>query len=111
MASLEIFNSDQGSQFSEAFTSTSLRRTDAISMDGKGSWRDNVFVEGGSEIGEVRGGLPQGLRHRRSARFAEPVPRLFQSSTPYLSLDRKTPDEAYFTPRPSRPPHEISAAS
>ena len=34
-------------------------------------------------IGEVRGGLPQGLRHRRrSARFAEPVSRLFQSSTP-----------------------------
>jgi putative transposase len=71
----EIFNSDQGSQFtSEAFTSILRKNGIAISMDGKGPWRDN---------GEVRGGLPQGLRHRRrSARFAEPVPRLFQSSTP-----------------------------
>ena len=46
MASLEIFNSDQGSQFtSEAFTSILEKNGIAISMDGKGSWRDNVFVE------------------------------------------------------------------
>ena len=42
----EIFNTDQGSQFtSEAFTGALIRNTIAISMDGKGSWRDNVFVE------------------------------------------------------------------
>ena len=42
----EIFNSDQGSQFtSEAFTSILEKNGIAISMDGKGSWRDNVFVE------------------------------------------------------------------
>ena len=42
----EIFNSDQGSQFtSEAFTGVLLANGIAISMDGKGSWRDNVFVE------------------------------------------------------------------
>jgi putative transposase len=41
-----IFNSDQGSQFtSEAFTGVLLRNDVAISMDGKGAWRDNVFVE------------------------------------------------------------------
>jgi putative transposase len=42
----EIFNSDQGSQYtSEAFT-TILKDNDIrISMDGKGAWRDNVFVE------------------------------------------------------------------
>ena len=42
----EIFNTDQGSQFTcEAFTDV-LRRNDIkISMDGKGAWRDNVFVE------------------------------------------------------------------
>ena len=42
----EIFNTDQGSQFtSEAFTER-LRKNDIqISMDGKGCWRDNVFVE------------------------------------------------------------------
>src|SRR3546814_5368797 len=42
----EIFNTDQGSQFtSHAFTSVLLREKIAISMDGRGAWRDNVFVE------------------------------------------------------------------
>jgi putative transposase len=42
----EIFNTDQGSQFtSEAFTSVLIANKIAISMDGKGAWRDNVFVE------------------------------------------------------------------
>ncbi len=42
----EIFNTDQGSQFtSEAFTGALLGKGISISMDGKGSWRDNVFVE------------------------------------------------------------------
>ena len=42
----QIFNSDQGSQFtSDAFTDILITRDIAISMDGKGSWRDNVFVE------------------------------------------------------------------
>jgi putative transposase len=42
----EIFNTDQGSQFTSAeFTGMLLKSGIAISMDGKGSWRDNVFVE------------------------------------------------------------------
>jgi len=42
----EIFNTDQGSQFtSMAFTSVLLREKIAISMDGRGAWRDNVVVE------------------------------------------------------------------
>ena len=42
----EIFNTDQGSQFtSHDFTSVLLKAGIAISMDGKGSWRDNVFVD------------------------------------------------------------------
>ena len=42
----EIFNTDQGSQFtSEAFSGTLLEHGIRISMDGKGAWRDNVFVE------------------------------------------------------------------
>ncbi len=42
----EIFNTDQGSQFtSAAFTGLLLENEIAISMDGKGAWRDNVFVE------------------------------------------------------------------
>jgi putative transposase len=42
----EIFNTDQGSQFiSAAFTSALADRGITINMDGKGAWRDNVFVE------------------------------------------------------------------
>lgn len=42
----EIFNTDQGSQFtSEAFTGLLKDNGIAISMDGRGSWKDNVFVE------------------------------------------------------------------
>ena len=42
----DIFNTDQGSQFtSAAFTGLLLENGIAISMDGRGSWRDNVFVE------------------------------------------------------------------
>jgi putative transposase len=42
----EIFNSDQGSQFTSGdFTALLLEHKIAISMDGRGAWRDNVFVE------------------------------------------------------------------
>lgn len=42
----EIFNTDQGSQFTaEAFIHTLLSNNIAISMDGKGRWMDNVFIE------------------------------------------------------------------
>ena len=42
----DIFNTDQGSQFtSEAFTGLLANSEVAMSMDGKGAWRDNVFVE------------------------------------------------------------------
>ena len=45
-AAPEIFNSDQGAQFtSEAFTDVLNDHGIAISMDGKGRWLDNVFVE------------------------------------------------------------------
>ena len=42
----DIFNTDQGSQFTgQAFTGVLANNEIAISMDGKGAWRDNVFVE------------------------------------------------------------------
>ena len=42
----DVFNMDQGSQFTgQEFTGVLLRAGVAISMDGKGAWRDNVFVE------------------------------------------------------------------
>ena len=42
----EIFNTDQGSQFtSSTFSGLLLEHGIRISMDGKGCWRDNVFIE------------------------------------------------------------------
>jgi putative transposase len=94
----EIFNTDQGSQFtSAAFTGVLLDNAIAISMDGKGSWRDNVFVE----------------RLWRSVKYEEVYLRAYDSvaeartsigryldfynrKRPHSSLDARTPDRAYF---------------
>jgi putative transposase len=98
----EIFNTDQGSQFtSHDFTSVLLKNKIAISMDGKGAWRDNVFVE----------------RLWRSIKYEEVYLKAYDSVSeartsigsyltfyngqrPHSSLDRKTPDQAYFNPLP-----------
>ncbi len=95
----EIFNTDQGSQFTSlAFTSVLIRNNIAISMDGKGSWRDNAFVE----------------RLWRTVKYEEVYLRAYQTVSeartsigryfdfyngkrPHSSLDRQTPDQAYFT--------------
>ena len=96
----EIFNSDQGSQFtSEAFAGVLLDRKIAISMDGKGAWRDNVFVErlwrsvkyeevylkAYDTVAQARSSLGQYLD-------------FYNRRRPHSSLDRRTPDEAYFQP-------------
>jgi len=98
----DIFNTDQGSQFTSAeFTGVLIKNGIAISMDGKGSWRDNVFVE----------------RLWRSVKYEEVYLRaydtvsearasisrylgFYNSRRPHSSLDRQTPDQAYFTSLP-----------
>jgi putative transposase len=100
----EIFNTDQGSQFTgAAFTSVLTNNGIAISMDGKGAWRDNVFVE----------------RLWRSVKYEEVYLKAYDSVSeartsigryldfynrrrPHSSLDGITPDQAYFTPLPFR---------
>jgi putative transposase len=100
----EIFNTDQGSQFTgEAFTGVLVKNGIAISMDGKGAWRDNVFVE----------------RLWRSVKYEEVYLRAYDTASearasigryldfynrrrPHSSLDGSTPDHAYFTPLPLR---------
>jgi putative transposase len=95
-----IFNTDQGSQFTgAAFTGVLIKNEVAISMDGKGAWRDNVFIE----------------RFWRSVKYEEvylkayddvPDARaslgryldFYNTRRPHSSLDRRTPDQAYFTP-------------
>lgn len=98
----EIFNTDQGSQFtSEAFTSLLKCHGIRISMDGKGSWRDNVFVErlwksvkyeevylkAYDSVSQAKAGI--------AAYF-----RFYNTRRPHSSLDRMTPDQAYFNSLP-----------
>jgi putative transposase len=97
-----IFNSDQSSQFtSQAFTSVLLGNGVAISMDGKGAWRDNVFVERlwkSVKYEEVYLRAYDTVSEARAAlgRYLDFYNRL----RPHSSLDRKTPDEAYFSASP-----------
>ena len=100
----DIVNTDQGSQFTgAAFTGKLADNGIAISMDGKGAWRDNVFVE----------------RLWRSVKYEEVYLRAYDSVSeartaigryldfynrrrPHSSLDGTTPDQAYFTALPLR---------
>jgi putative transposase len=98
----EIFNTDQGSQFtSEAFTGVLAKNQIAISMDGKGSWRDNVFVERlwkSVKYEEVylRAYDSVGEARARLGRYLD----FYNQRRPHSSLDRRTPDEAYFNSSP-----------
>jgi putative transposase len=94
----EIVNSDQGVQFTDHRFVTLLKDHDiAISMDGKGAWRDNVFIE----------------RFWRSLKHEEVYLRAYESASeakhfisryisfynqqrPHSALDGRTPDAAYF---------------
>ena len=97
-----IFNTDQGSQFtSAAFTGLLADNAIRISMDGKGAWRDNVFVE----------------RLWRSVKYEEVYLKAYESvaeapasigryldfynrKRPHSSLGARTPDQAYFDRQP-----------
>jgi len=94
----EIFNTDQGSQFtSEDFTGVLKQHDIRISMDGKGRWVDNVFVErlwrsvkyeevylrAYDSIGDARASLGR--------YFA-----FYNAKRRHQSLDRQTPDSVYY---------------
>ena len=108
----QIFNTDQGSQFtSEAFTGVLIANKIAISMDGKGAWRDNVFVERiwkSVKYEEVYLHAYDTVGAARSSlgRYLD----FYNRRRPHSSLDRRTPDEAYFDPTPSWRWHKFSAA-
>jgi putative transposase len=100
----QIFNTDQGSQFTgAAFTGILANNGIAISMDGKGAWRDNVFVErlwrsvkyeevylkAYASVGEARTSI---------GRYLD----FYNGRRPHSSLDGRTPDQAYFNPLPIR---------
>ena len=98
----EIFNTDQGSQFtSEAFTGLLKQHEIAISMDGKGAWRDNVFIERlwkSVKYEEVYLRAYDTVSHARQS-----LGRYFQfynTRRPHTALDRQTPDKVYFQLQP-----------
>ena len=100
----EVFNTDQGSQFTgTAFTGVLVKNDIAISMDGKGAWRDNVFVERlwrSVKYEEVYLRAYDGVSEARSSigRYLD----FYNGRRPHSSLDGATPDQAYFTPLPFR---------
>jgi putative transposase len=98
----EIFNTDQGSQFTSLeFLNVLRRRQIEISMDGKGCWRDNVFVErlwrsvkyeevylhGYETMSDVRAGLTRYFQ-------------FFNERRPHRGLRARTPDSVYFETLP-----------
>jgi putative transposase len=99
----EIFNTDQGSQFtSEAFTGRLKEEGIAISMDGKGRWRDNVFVERiwkSIKYEEVYLHAYASVSEARSSigRYLE----FYNSIRPHSSLKALTPDQVYFNRLPA----------
>lgn len=99
----EIFNTDQGSQFT-SFEFTQLLKDNgiAISMDGKGCWRDNVFVERlwkSIKYEEVYLRAYETVSAARSGigRYLE----FYNGRRPHSTLDGNTPDEFYFRNLPA----------
>ena len=97
----EIFNTDQGSQFTRIdFTGVLKREEISISMDGKGCWRDHVFVERlwrSVKYEEVYlhayASVPE-ARARIGRYFG-----FYNGVRPHSSLGGRTPDDIYF-PQP-----------
>ena len=102
----EVFNTDQGSQFTIlAFTALLKSHEIAISMDGKGAWRDNVFVERlwrTIKYEEVYLRAYASVSEARAS-LSRYIDGFYNTRRPHSSLDRQTPDEAYFTALPSIP--------
>jgi len=94
----EIFNTDQGSQFtSTVFTGLLLKNAIAISMDGRGAWRDNVFVERlwrSIKYEEVYLRAYETVAEAR--RLIGRYLNFFNNKRPHSSLGGRTPDYAYF---------------
>ena len=94
----EIFNTDQGSQFSsEEFTGVLKREEIQISMDGKGRWLDNVFVERlwrSVKYEEVYLKAYENVGHARQS--LETYFKFYNEKRRHQSLDRQTPDSVYY---------------
>jgi putative transposase len=98
----EIFNTDQGSQFTSAdFTGLLKDNGIRISMDGKGCWRDNVFIERlwrTIKYEEVYlrayDSVPEAKTHLST------YLRFYNTHRPHQTFDGQTPDAIYFAGLP-----------
>jgi putative transposase len=103
----EIFNTDQGSQFtSEAFTGRVKEEGIQISMDGRGRWADNVYVERlwrSLKYEHVYLHAYESVEEARTkiGRYFE----FYNFRRPHSSLGAQTPDQVYF----HRPPEALAA--
>ena len=100
----EILNTDQGSQFTAVAFLTALQDAKiAISMDGKGAWRDNVFVERlGRTIQYEEVYLRASRRVSEARRGLDRSVAFYNRRRPHSSLGGQTPDQAYVNqPTPS----------
>ncbi len=94
----EIFNTDQGSQFtSDAFTAVLKKHDVRISMDGKGRWVDNVFIERlwrSVKYEEVYLKAYDDMGHARES--LKTYFEFYNQERRHYGLERATPDQVYF---------------
>ena len=98
----EIFNTDQGAQFTgEAFTGLLERNGIKISMDGKGSYNDNLFIERLWRSVKYEEVYLKAYQNGREARLSlADYFRFYNIERPHQALGYKMPSEAH-TPSPS----------
>ena len=98
----KVFNTDQGAQFTcEAFTTALKAHGVRISMDGKGRWIDNVYVE------RLWRSLKQEEVYRRAYESVSEARkaigdylRYFNQERPHQGLDNRTPDDVFYERKP-----------
>jgi len=94
----EIFNTDQGAQFTaEDFTAVLLAKGVRVSMDGKGRWVDNVFVERlwrSVKYEDIYLHAYQSVRELKTALAC--YFEFYNARRPHQSLEDRAPDEVYF---------------
>jgi len=94
----EIFNTDQGAQFTaEAFTSVLKSHEITISMDGKGRWVDNVFIERLWRSVKYEDVYLKAYESPRTLeRGLDQYFRFYNARRRHTARGRRTPDAAYF---------------
>jgi len=100
----EIFNTDQGSQFTgEAFTGMLKKNKIRISMDGKGSYNDNLFIERLWRTVKYEEVYLKAYQNGKEARISlSKYFRFYNTERLHQALGYKTPSEI-FAPIPTSP--------